>query len=88
MTETMSEGHFVRHRADHYVGVHAGYTRLAHLIERPGDVKAVRVRLPDGSIKIASEYNLERVGPTEFGEYAVKTGVSMTDRQVLAAGRL
>ena len=50
----MAEGHFVRHRADKFVGVHAGYTRLAHLLERPGDQRAVRVKLPDGSIKVAS----------------------------------
>src|SRR5947209_16297574 len=83
----IAEGHFVRHRADKFVGVHAGYTRLAHLLERPGDHRAVRVQLPDGSIKVASEYDLERVGPAEFGEYASQTGVAMTERQVQSAGR-
>jgi hypothetical protein len=87
MSESMSEGHFVRHRSEKFVGVHAGYTRLAHLITRPGDVRSVRVALPDGSIRAASEYHLERVGPDEFGAYAVTMGVSMTPRQVLTAGR-
>jgi hypothetical protein len=83
----MFEGHFVRHRAEKFVGVHAGYTELAHLLERPGDMRAVRVRLPDGSMKVASEHALERVGPAEFGSYAVKTGVRLTERQVQEAGR-
>lgn len=83
----MAEGHFVRHRADKFVGVHAGYTRLAHLLERPGDQRAVRVQLPDGSIKVASEHCLERVGAAEFGHYATKTGVAMTERQIQTAGR-
>jgi hypothetical protein len=87
MSEAMSEGHFVRHKANGFVGVHAGHTRLVHLLERPGDVEAVRVRLPDGSIKVASEYNLARVGPAEFAEYAKRTGLVLTDRQVQAAGR-
>jgi hypothetical protein len=81
------EGHFVRHRDEKFVGVHAGYTELAHLLGRPGDLRAVRVRLPDGSMKVASEHALERVGPAEFGRYAVKTGVRLTERQVQAAGR-
>ena len=83
----MSEGHFVRHLAAKFVGVHAGYTRMSHLMERPGDLRGVRVELPDGSIKVASEYNLERVGSAEFGRYASSIGVALTERQVLAAGR-
>ena len=86
--EAMSEGHYVRHRTEGFVGVHAGHTRLAHLLERPGDLTAVRVRLPDGSIKVASERSLERVGPAEFSAYAQKTGVAMSDRQVHSAGRV
>jgi hypothetical protein len=38
-------------------------------------------------MKVASEHVLERVGPAEFGTYAVKTGVRLTERQVHAAGR-
>jgi hypothetical protein len=83
----MSEGHFVRHRAAKFVGVHAGYTSLAHLMERPGDLRGVRIELPDGSIKVASEYSLERVGPAEFGQYASSIGVALTERQVQSAGR-
>jgi hypothetical protein len=83
----MSEGHFVRHRAAKFVGVHSGYTRLAHLMEHSGDVKGVRVELPDGSIKVASERSLERVGPAEFGQYASSIGVELTERQVMTAGR-
>lgn len=83
----MSEGHFVRHRAIKFVGVHAGYTRLAHLMELPGDLKGVRVELPDGSIQVASERNLERVGSAEFGGFATSIGVSLTERQISAAGR-
>jgi hypothetical protein len=87
MSESMSEGHFVRHQSEGFVGVHAGFTRLAHLVTRPGDVRAVRVALPDGSIRAASEYHLERVGPDEFGAYAIAIGVALTARQVSAAGR-
>jgi hypothetical protein len=87
MSDTIAEGHFVRHRTEQFVGVHAGVTRMAHLMERPGDATAVRVRLPDGSIKVAAERSLERVGPAEFAAYAAQTGVAMTERQVLSAGR-
>jgi len=87
MAESLWVGHFVRHTANGFVGVHAGFTRLTHLMERPGDLKAVRVELPDGSIKVASERSLERVGADEFRQYAAKTGISLTDRQVAAAGR-
>lgn len=83
----MSEGHFVRHRAIKFVGVHAGYTRLAHLMELSGDQRGIRVELPDGTIRVASERNLERVGPTEFGQYATEIGVPLTERQTRAAGR-
>ena len=83
----MSEGHFVRHRATRFVGVHAGYTRLAHLMELSGDLRGVRVELPDGSIRVASERNLERVGPVEFGQYASSIGVVLTERQTRSAGR-
>ena len=83
----MAEGHFVRHRADRFVGVHAGFTRLSHLMERPGDERAVRVRLPDGSMRVASEHSLERVGSVDFGKYATKMGVAMTERQIITASR-
>lgn len=83
----VSEGHFVRHRTEKFVGVHAGFTRLAHLITRPGDLRTVRVALPDGSIRATSEYHLERVGPDEFGAYAAAIGVTLTARQAQAAGR-
>jgi hypothetical protein len=83
----MSEGHFIRHRAAKFVGVHAGYTHLTHLMEYPGDQRGVRVELPDGSIRVASERNLERVGPAEFGRYATEIGTPLTERQILTAGR-
>jgi hypothetical protein len=56
-------------------------------LERAGDLTGVRVELPGGSIRVASEHSLERVGSAEFGRYASSIGVALTDRQVRAAGR-
>jgi hypothetical protein len=84
MSEPIWEGHFVRHTAEGYVGVHAGFTRLAHLMERPGDLKGVRVELPGGEIRVASERSLERVAPAEFGKYAAQTGVRLTGQMARA----
>ena len=83
MSEPIWEGHFVRHTVEQYVGVHAGFTRLTHLMERPGELKAVRVELPDGEIRVASERSLERVAPSVFGKYAEKSGVRLTGRLAL-----
>ena len=72
---TLWEGDCVRHRAAGFVGLHVGYTRLAGLMERSGDLRAVRVQLPDGSIRIASEHNLEKLEASEFANYATSIGV-------------
>jgi hypothetical protein len=72
---TLWEGDCVRHAADRFVGLHVGYTRLAGLMERAGDLRAVRVQLPDGSIRVASERNLEKVDAAEYGRYATSIGV-------------
>ena len=77
----IAEGNYIRHTTDGFVGVHAGFTRLAHLMERPGDLRAVRVELPGGEIRIAGERSLEQVAPAVFGRYAVKTGVKLAGRQ-------
>jgi hypothetical protein len=62
------------------VGVHAGYTRLAGLMERPGDLRGVRVRLPDGTIRVASEHSLERADAEAFGRYAAGLGLDPKGR--------
>jgi hypothetical protein len=49
---------FVKHRIDGYVGVRDGMTRIKHLLESRFDSEGCRVRLPDGTIKIASPSNL------------------------------
>jgi hypothetical protein len=71
---TLWEGDCVRHPADEYVGVHAGYTYLAWLIQRAGDLRAVRVRLPDGTIRVASEHSLEAADAAAYGRYAASIG--------------
>ena len=83
MTTLAWEGSCIRHTAHKFVGVHVGYTRLASLMERPGDLRGVRVQLPDGTIKIASEYNLEIVEPAEYEKYATKIGVELKGRKTL-----
>ena len=60
MSDELWEGRYVRHTTDGFVGVHAGFTRLTHLMERPGDQRGVRVELPDGTIRV-HERHLERV---------------------------
>jgi hypothetical protein len=80
---TLWEGDCVRHTGDRYVGTHAGYTRLAGLMERAGDLRAVRVRLPDGTIRVASEYNLERVDADAFGKYAASLGLDPKGRTLV-----
>jgi hypothetical protein len=86
---TLWEGDCVRHAGDRFVGVHAGYTRLAGLMERAGDLRAVRVRLPDGTIRVASEHNLEKVDAAEYGRYAEAIGVDAKGRKPpVQAGRV
>jgi hypothetical protein len=77
MADAIWEGHFVRHTTDGFVGLHAGLTRLSHLMERPGDQRGVRVELPDGSIRVSHERNLERVDQDTYGAYATKIGVTL-----------
>jgi hypothetical protein len=80
--KTLWEGDCVRHAAAKFVGLHVGYTRLAGLMERTGDSRGVRVQLPDGTIRVASEHNLEKVDAAEFGKYATAMGV------ILKGGKL
>jgi hypothetical protein len=80
MADAIWEGHFIRHTTDGFVGIHAGLTRLSHLMERPGDQRGVRVELPDGTIKVAHERHLERVDSATFGAYATKLGVTLKRR--------
>jgi hypothetical protein len=83
----MWEGDCVRHTADGYVGVHAGYTALAGLMERAGDLRAVRVRLPDGTIRVAAERSLEPADAAAYGVYAESLGLPPKSRKPGAAGR-
>ena len=69
------EGDCVRHADDQFVGVHVGYTRLSGLMELKGDLRGVRVQLPDGTIRIASERSLETVERVEYERYATSMGV-------------
>jgi hypothetical protein len=71
---TLWEGDCVRHAGERYVGVHAGYTSLAGLMERAGDLRGVRVRLPDGTIRVASERSLEPADAAAYGLYAESIG--------------
>jgi len=75
------EGDCVRHADGQFVGLHVGYTRLSGLMERAGDVRGVRVQLPDGTIRIASERSLETVERTEYERYATELGVSVKGRK-------
>ena len=84
MADAIWEGQFVRHTTDGFVGVHAGFTRLSHLMERPGDQRGVRVELPDGTIRVSHERHLERVAPTVYGGYATKLGVVLKGRLLTA----
>lgn len=84
MTTEMHEGNVVRHTGERYVGLHAGFTRLAWLMELEGDERGVRVQLPDGTIKIASEHNLVRVEPAEYVNYATHIGVTLKGGKVPA----
>jgi hypothetical protein len=87
MTDPMWEGNFVRHTTDGFVGIHAGFTRLTHLMERPGDQRGVRVELPDGTIRVSHERNLERVDSTAYGGYATKIGVVLKKGRRLVPAR-
>jgi hypothetical protein len=87
MITPLYEGNCVRHTGDKFVGLHAGFTRLDSLMERTGDLRAVRVQLPDGSIKIASEHNLEKVGVAEYSAFATTLGVVLKGGKLPAAGR-
>jgi hypothetical protein len=83
------EGDCVRHAGHRFVGLHAGYTRLAGLMERAGDLRGVRVLLPDGTIRVASEHNLEKVDAAEYGRYAASIGVDLKGRKpAVGAGRV
>ncbi len=89
MQITLWEGDCVRHTTDRFVGVHAGFTRLTALLERAGDVRAVRIQLPDGTIRVAAERSLEKVDPVEYGRYATSIGVELKGRRPAAgAGRV
>ncbi len=85
MTTPLREGEWVRHTAQKFVGLHAGFTRLSHLMERPSDLRGVRVVLPDGAIRIASEHNLETVELADYEVYAVKIGVQLKGRRASAS---
>ena len=74
---TLWEGDCVRHAAAKFVGLHVGFTRLAGLMERSGDLRGVRVQLPDGTIRVASEHNLEKVDAVEYSNYATSIGVTL-----------
>ena len=41
MVKTLWEGDCVRHAGGGFVGVHVGFTRLARLMERTGDLRGV-----------------------------------------------
>lgn len=85
MADAIWEGHFVRHMTEGFVGIHAGFTRLTHLMERPGDERGVRVQLPDGMIRVAHERHLERADSAAYGGYATKIGVVLKGRQLVGA---
>ena len=88
MTKPLWEGDCVRHATTKFVGMHIGFTRLSELMERSGDLRGVRVQLPDGTIKIASEHNLEKVDQEEYGKYATVLGVDPKARKLpTMAGR-
>jgi hypothetical protein len=76
------EGDYVRHAGDKFVGLHVGFTRMAKLMERSGDLRGVRVQLPDGSIRIASEHNLEIVDLEDYKRYAKTLGVDAKGRKL------
>jgi hypothetical protein len=80
VTTTLWEGDCVRHSGG-FVGVHVGFTRLAGLMERTGDLRGVRVQLPDGTIRIASEYSLEKVQIEEYQRYASTLGIEVKIRK-------
>lgn len=82
MIETLWEGDCVRHASAKFVGTHIGYTRLPGLMERNGDLRGVRVQLPDGSIRIASEHNLEKVEHEVYRRYALTVGVEVKARKL------
>lgn len=75
MSRPLWEGDCVRHSGEQFVGQHFGYTRLSALMERAGDLRGIRVLLPDGTIRVASERSLERVDAAEYERYAVALGV-------------
>lgn len=75
------EGECVRHTTEKFVGLHIGYTRLTALLERSSDVRGVRVQLPDGTIRIVSEHNLQKAECTEYDQYAASIGVDPKSRK-------
>jgi hypothetical protein len=50
-------------------------------MERTGDLRGVRVQLPDGTIRIASEYSLEKVQIEEYQRYAATLGIEVKIRK-------
>jgi hypothetical protein len=80
----MWEGDCVRHAGERFVGMHVGFTRLSALMERSGDLRGVRVQLPDGTIRIASEHNLEIVDLEEYKRYATTLGFDVKGRKLPA----
>jgi hypothetical protein len=80
------EGDCVRHTTEQFIGQHFGYTRLSTLMERVGDRRGVRVLLPDGTIRVASERSLEKVDDAEYERYAVALGVGPRRPKTPGAG--
>ncbi len=60
----------VKHLVKGYVGVTDGTTRFRELFEDPSDEEEVRVRVSDGTSRIASEANLVRLEPVDNEEIA------------------
>ncbi|HKB04479.1 MAG TPA: hypothetical protein VKD90_19810 [Gemmataceae bacterium] len=86
---TLLEGDYVAHVGHRFVGMHAGYTRLPGLMELAGDLRGVRVQLPDGTIRVASEHRLEKTDAAEYGRYAASIGVVPRARKpATRAGRV
>jgi hypothetical protein len=53
---------WVRHATQGYEGITEGTTRIKELFEDPSDKEEVRVRLRDGSIRIATKKHLIKIG--------------------------
>ena len=88
MTKTLWEGDCVRHSTTRFIGMHVGFTRISSLMERSGDLRGVRVQLPDGTITIASEHNLEKVDVAEFKKLATASAARVKAESIAAANRV